>query len=178
MANKRLKNQTGATLIVALVMLLVLTLLAIAAIESSVVEERMAGNTLDRNVTFQAAESALRAGEAIVAAFPERPIPANGANPNGVSVLGSLDANPRWWSAKNEAWWTNNANAREYQPGGADFPGTNENPRIVIEEYDDVCDSASNPTLSQCKIVYRVTAIAWGRRNGTVLLQSLFARRY
>ena len=50
-------------MVIALVMLLVLTLLATASARMTLMEERMTGNTQDRNIAFQAAEAALRAGE-------------------------------------------------------------------------------------------------------------------
>ena len=166
-------KQSGAVLIIALVMLLILTLLGVSVMESSVVEERMAGNSLDRNIAFQAAEASLRAGETFVADLGNRPEPIDGVSPGSVSILGKVPpGTPNWWT-KNEAWW--DANGTEYNE---EFAGTRKNPRYVIEEYDQVCDGAVDPTVRQCKLIYRVTAIAWGERNSTVLLQSLYARRY
>ena len=60
--------QRGVVLIVALVVLLVLSLLGISGMQNTVLEERMAGNMYDRNLAFQAAEAALRAGELAVLA--------------------------------------------------------------------------------------------------------------
>ena len=56
-------RQKGAVLVVTLMILLVVTLLTVSNMRSSVLQEKMAGNTSDRNVAFQAAESALREGE-------------------------------------------------------------------------------------------------------------------
>ena len=56
-------RQEGAVLVVTLMILLVVTLLTVSNMRSSILEEKMAGNTNDRNVAFQAAESALREGE-------------------------------------------------------------------------------------------------------------------
>ena len=56
-------RQAGIALVVALVFLLVLTILGVTAMQSATLQERMAGNVRDRNVGFQAAEAALRAGE-------------------------------------------------------------------------------------------------------------------
>jgi type IV pilus assembly protein PilX len=170
-------KEQGAVLIIALVMLLILTLLGVSVMESSVVEERMAGNNLDRNIAFQAAEASLRAGEARVASFGNRPEPISGVTPGSVSVLDRVNATgaiePNWWAGKNQAWWI--TNGTEYNEA---FEGTRGNPRFIIEEYDEVCDGAVDPTIRQCKIIYRVTSIARGGRNAGVLLQSLFARRY
>lgn len=57
------RKEQGTVLVVALVILLVITLLSIGNMRSSVLEEKMAGNTNDRNVAFQAGESALREAE-------------------------------------------------------------------------------------------------------------------
>jgi len=59
-------SQRGAVLIVALVLLLVLTILGAAGVQNTSMEERMAGNYRDRFSAFQAAEAALRAGEAAI----------------------------------------------------------------------------------------------------------------
>lgn len=56
-------RQHGATLIVALVMLLLISLLAIGGMQGSVMQERMASNAHDGAISFQAAETALRQAE-------------------------------------------------------------------------------------------------------------------
>jgi type IV pilus assembly protein PilX len=56
-------TQRGAALITGLSMLVVLTLLGIAAAFMADLEERMAGNRRDRALAFQAAEAALRDAE-------------------------------------------------------------------------------------------------------------------
>jgi type IV pilus assembly protein PilX len=57
------RNQSGAALVVGLIFLVILTLLGITAMQTGILEERMAGNSRDRNIAFQAAEAALRDGE-------------------------------------------------------------------------------------------------------------------
>jgi len=170
------KNQQGAVLIIALIMLLILTLLGVAVMESSVVEERMAGNSMDRNIAFQAAEAGLNAGEVRISGWVEQPIALNGVAPGQVSQLGA--ANPvvgSWWNtnAIDGAWWTANGNDT-----ALDLARTRQDPHYTIEEYDKVCDGAVDPNVRKCKIVYRVTAIAWGGRNSSVMLQSLYTRRF
>lgn len=60
--NMRFKaaHQSGAVLIISLIMLLLLTLIGTTAMQTSSLEEKMAGNMRDRDIAFQAAESALR----------------------------------------------------------------------------------------------------------------------
>jgi len=56
-------SSQGSALIVSLVILLIMTILGLSAMQTTVLQERMAGNMKDRNMAFQAAEAALRAGE-------------------------------------------------------------------------------------------------------------------
>ncbi|SJZ85477.1 pilus assembly PilX family protein [Novilysobacter spongiicola] len=105
--------QRGAALIVVLVLLLMMTLLGLASLRGTLMEERMSANMYDRSLSFQAAEAALRHAEnrlrapGIVASFPaagggcadglcSTPIPAEGVperadNPN---FNGWVDALP------------------------------------------------------------------------------------
>lgn len=52
------RKQSGAVLVVSLIVLLVLTLLGVAGMNSSMMQERMAANAQNSNRAFQAAESA------------------------------------------------------------------------------------------------------------------------
>ncbi|WP_456085437.1 pilus assembly PilX family protein [Marinobacter lipolyticus] len=54
------QRERGATLIVSLIVLLVLTLIGIAGMNTSVMQERMAVNSQNSNRSFQAAESTVR----------------------------------------------------------------------------------------------------------------------
>lgn len=66
-------RQRGAALLVVLILLLVMTLLGLASLRGSLMEERMSAGLYDRGLAFQASEAALREAEALVAggvAFP------------------------------------------------------------------------------------------------------------
>ena len=52
--------QRGVALIVSLILLLVITIIGLAAIRLSSTEEKMAGNTVDRTQAFQVAEASLQ----------------------------------------------------------------------------------------------------------------------
>lgn len=53
-------TQRGAVLIIALLFLTILTILGVTAMTATTFEERMAGNTRDLSLAFQAADAALR----------------------------------------------------------------------------------------------------------------------
>lgn len=56
-------RQNGAVLFVALIMLLLLTIIGLTSIRGTSLQEGMAGNLREVNLSFQAAEAGLRAGE-------------------------------------------------------------------------------------------------------------------
>ncbi|RMH85491.1 hypothetical protein EA796_08255 [Pseudomonas sp. AOB-7] len=62
----QMKRQRGVVLLVCLVMVLILTVIGLASMSGSTLQERMVGGTRDYNTAFQAAEAALRSGEAYV----------------------------------------------------------------------------------------------------------------
>lgn len=62
------KDQGGAILIVALVMLLLLTIIGLSSIRGTTMQERMAGNSRDESLAFQASETAMRQAESVIRA--------------------------------------------------------------------------------------------------------------
>lgn len=67
------RREGGMALIVGLIMLLSLTLLGLAAIQNTSLEERMAGNLRSENMALQSAEAALRGGESWLGAMAQQP---------------------------------------------------------------------------------------------------------
>lgn len=61
-------SQRGVALIVSLILLILITLLGLAAVRGTTTQQRMTANFYDRSVAFQNAEAALAAGAAAVAA--------------------------------------------------------------------------------------------------------------
>lgn len=57
------RGQQGAALIVVLILLLVMTLVGLASLRGTIMEERMSANMYDRSLAFQSAEAALRLAE-------------------------------------------------------------------------------------------------------------------
>lgn len=58
------RSQRGIALATALILLIVVTLIGLAAIRGTTLQQRMTANFYDREIGFQSAEAALRAGEA------------------------------------------------------------------------------------------------------------------
>jgi type IV pilus assembly protein PilX len=62
------RRQRGVALVVALILLIVATLIGLAASRGTVLQERMSANTYDRSLAFQRSEAALRAAEVAITA--------------------------------------------------------------------------------------------------------------
>jgi type IV pilus assembly protein PilX len=71
--------QRGVALVVAMILLLVATLIGLAASRDTVLQERMSSNSYDRSLAFQRSESALRAAEAAISSDP------------AIATLGGID---------------------------------------------------------------------------------------
>lgn len=56
-------GQRGAVLIISLIFLLLMTIIGVTSMQTTSMQERMAGNTRDMNFAFQAGELALRQAE-------------------------------------------------------------------------------------------------------------------
>jgi type IV pilus assembly protein PilX len=76
------RRQGGVALIVALVLLLVITVLGLASMRGTALQERMSANMFDRSIAFQRSEAALRAAEAAITANWE------------IATLGGTDCSP------------------------------------------------------------------------------------
>ncbi|MGV3592521.1 MAG: pilus assembly PilX family protein [Gammaproteobacteria bacterium] len=173
------RNQRGTILIVCLVFLTILTLMAVSGMDSSVTEERMAGNMQDYNQAFEAAEVAIEQGELWLSTQLNLPT-SDAAGTADVWTSNGPDPDTDgigWWLERGAAWWTANGNA---------VSGVGEvsaQPTYVIEEIFTSTDGQSlaigTGELSQTRVLHRVTARATGSSgNSEVMLQSTYIRTY
>lgn len=61
-------SQQGVALVVAIILLIVITLMGLAAVRGTIMQQKMTSNFYDRQLAFQAAEAGLRQAEAAVQA--------------------------------------------------------------------------------------------------------------
>lgn len=78
----RPSRQRGIVLVVSLILVMVITMVSLASIRGTTMQERMTANLYDREIAFQAAESALRAAEAAISNSPD------------IDDLGGVDCRP------------------------------------------------------------------------------------
>lgn len=162
-------RQRGATLVVVLILLLLMTLLGLASLRSTVLEERMTSNLLDRSLSFQVAEAGLREAEATLTPMPA--FPAAGCV-NGLCARPLPTALERWNPSSGfNAWRT----ASVSDPNTAA-------PRYIVEEMGEGpnwrdCDRLS-PIHPLCLTPrYRVTVLSQQAGRASVTLQTIFAGR-
>ena len=167
--NGPMMGQKGSVLLVSLIMLLLLTLVAVAGMQGTILQERMTGNLRDRGLAFQAAEAALREAEDFLEGGP-------GANFNNANGLYEIN------NASRPDWDTRNTNdgsgAIEYT---GNFTGVADQPKYYIEEIATLQPAGTEtetgvalPPVSY----YRITAFGFGgSANTSVVLTSIYRSR-
>jgi type IV pilus assembly protein PilX len=178
-------GQRGVALVVGMVLLVVATVLGLAGIRGTTLQERMSSNMYDRSLAMQAAEAALRAAEAAITANPSIGIDCSAASAtlcvaipvdtfNGVSAQwSSIPAAFRTNSdlsdgiaqfhirfmgqgnTEDELGLTSSANAAQYGGGGG-VPTANYY-RVTARSHD-----PTDPDLAERSVVVLSTTV---RRN-------------
>lgn len=169
--------QRGVALAVVLILLLVMSLLALASIRGTLLKERMSGNMLDRSLAFQATEAALREGEALAAGKPA--LPSSGCA-NGLCAKPLAATPPRWQAAG--FWDDGSGNWRETT---VTIGTLTAKPRYIVELLDDNIPAKGSCTTSidvspeaSCQGSerrYRITARSLAQDRAEVMLQSIYA---
>lgn len=101
-----IKQQQGAVLIMSLLMLFVLTLIGVSSINTTTMEEKMSGNTRNRMLAFQAAESALVEARRTITSFAGSV--ESTANTSGSAGYYKTGYGPTVKDALDKTWWTAN----------------------------------------------------------------------
>jgi type IV pilus assembly protein PilX len=169
-------HQRGAVLVVSLLMLLVMTILGVAAMQMTRFEERMAGNSRDINIAFQGAEAGLRDGESRIAAMLGTPAICATA-PCTVYQSEVLPTNIR---DQTLTWWR--ANGIELGVAGTqEVTDAARDPIVIIEEMTTVNDSLvfPPPAGSGSRTFFKVTASSAGANAQTeAVLETTYARPF
>lgn len=187
-------KQRGVVLMIALVFLVIITMLALTALRTNIIEEKLAGNSRDWTLAFQAAEAALRDGEKDVQSGT-RFIGEAGFNSsctNGLCTV-QIDGSSIWRDlvTSGNTGWMNGASVGpsiEYgtytNPSPDVIATVAKQPRYIIEVITEKGSSLSGPGAygkQGNQYVYRVTARGFGAsvdENGNptarVTLQSMY----
>ena len=159
-------SQRGVTLIVAIIFLAVLALFGATAARNSILEERMAGNTRDRDLAFQAAEAALKTFEVdladgVVDTASGYADMSNCANPADASCYQSKANGEAYWNdssifPQSYGQWT----AAISKPITPEPAAGEANARYIVWKLPDAAG----------KKRYRVTARGVGQSTDTVVI--------
>lgn len=173
-----LQQQRGVVLFLALVVLLIITILGVSGLQTTTLEERMAANSRDRDLAFQAAEAALVDAERMLSSATLPPF----ANATGRYQLDAANR-PIWVGAGPQAGngvITFSVN----RPGPGDqapaLAGVARQPEYFVEQFPvaRMPGGSLEAGLPGDELTFfRVTARGFGGREATVvILQSGYRR--
>jgi len=182
-------TQRGATLIIALLILIMIMMHGIPAVMNNTLSERMAGNTRNRDLAFQAAEHALKSAESIFPSTQTTDVLKALFDPNddgnsadhAVGYLCNGEKHPNdanYW--RNTFNWYSDAdqtNCNYLSPASLAEPLYTQ-PCYVVEKMTEGC--VEDPLVDDCdvgkyKYYYRVTARGVGKeRDAIVILQTMY----
>jgi type IV pilus assembly protein PilX len=172
-------RQRGAILVTSLLLLLVLTVLGVAMMRMTGMQERMAGNTRDMGLAFQGAEAGLRDGEGWLRLQGVQPGSSAALPDCGNAGIcqrfgaGNVPVLPLDIEDQAKSWW--NTNARVLADAIDDLE---QQPRYVIEEAGFVRDSLLFDETAG-RDFYRLTGQSSGGSGlANTVLQSTYARRF
>jgi type IV pilus assembly protein PilX len=164
-------RQSGVVLVISLIMLMLLTLMATTGMQTTSLEEKMAGNMRDKDLAFQAAESAINAGEAML--LPTPPVfDVSGTSNSGTGFYTSASNIPTAAAVLTDTFWTTNPVATYSHIG---FFNITADSKYIIQDIG-VADCPGAAVGSLGCHNFRITARATGASTNTVvILQTIFS---
>lgn len=172
--NKVKNRQAGVVLVISLVFLTLLTMIGVSAIKTTSLQGSMAKNTLEQNMSFQTAESALREGERWLGDLLVLPVVC--VAPPCLIYEKNMNGE---YTALDHTWWM--TNGEEYGVNGVnEFDKVLNDPRYVVEHQDFLRDSLTSGQVAPSGMeAYRVIARGTGGEDETqTILESTFTRRF
>ncbi|HEY4210627.1 MAG TPA: PilX N-terminal domain-containing pilus assembly protein [Steroidobacteraceae bacterium] len=175
------RHQSGAILVVSLLLLLVLTILGVVMMQTSTMQERMSGNTRDLGLALQGAEAGLRYGEAQLSAAAALPA-TSGTIPCAVCQVGILpvaiyDSSQFNWSTQAQCFGSTTITCPTASGAMAIL---HEQPQYTTESLGFVPDSLDvGQDPPEGRDFYQISAHSTGASGKpNTVLQSTFARRF
>jgi type IV pilus assembly protein PilX len=168
------QHQGGAILVTSLLLLLVLTVLGVAMMKMTNMQERMAGNTRDVNLALQASEAVLRDAETRIAALP--------AGWDAFTATNGCTYCQKYFlpiDLDDPSKFDWNANAQEFGTVGTkEFTDLSADPRFTVEDAGWVGDSILTDE-TEGRRFFTITGRSTGATGqANTVLQSTYARRF
>jgi len=170
-----LKKQQGAVLIVSLLIMLIMTLISVAGLRTTTLEEKMVTNIRDKNIAFEAAEAALQEAEGVVEAeISMAAYDTTGTDGKYDNTIVDIEGNITWVAGTDCA-------------ASADIVGTYTNtaPCYAIQNYASVVQGTDvlnqgnygGNTGAGTLEMFRITARGTGASDNTqVILQTVYGK--
>jgi len=164
--------QRGAVLVVSMLLLLVMTILALSISQTTTLEERMAGNTRDMELAFQASEAGVRAGELRLTNVTD-PVACGDLTTCDSLTQGTFGAIN--FSGLLKTWW--DSNGVEYGLAGShDITEVTEDPKYVVRVRGRTSDTLV--VGGQKVTYYEITSRSYGKTDTSqAVVQSVYAKR-
>jgi len=175
------RRQQGVSLLVVLILLLVMSVLGIAVLRSSAMQERMSANMVDRNQAVQAAETGLVAAATKIRALDNANPIWNGSKTfdemrgGGAEVCTSNRYCDRSDPVNDEIPAVPTTASYTVMSNGARYAFTVEYLGLAkgeSSEVQGVCNTSSAPIYLCARPMFRVTSYGRGRGVAQVVLQS------
>lgn len=173
------KQQSGAVLLISIVMLTAITLMSVVAMKSSLLQEKLVAGAMDQSIAFQAAESALRDAERYINAELTANSTFTPTCSGGLCYPSTTTTSV--WAAIND--WETSSIPIKYGAKSTPtktFPQVINQPRYIIELLPDLpADAGNNAGIGAASggTAFRITAVGWGKRTTTpVMLQSIYIK--
>ncbi|MDO5610326.1 MAG: PilX N-terminal domain-containing pilus assembly protein [Pseudomonadota bacterium] len=168
-------GQQGISLLVVLILLLIMSVLGLAVLRGTLMQERMSANLLDRSLNFQAAEAALREGELLAQAQGASVPTAGSGCVNGLCEQPDPNNAPRWETDGFAGW----------RAASTSFAGTMASPSSFFVEHmgnaeiDFACneDPEKRQKWTCVRPIYRIVARSNAAGRASVTLQSGYVVR-
>ena len=191
------RRQRGVALFMSLIFLLVLTIIGVAAMKATGLEEKMMHSSKDINLAFQAAETAVLHAErwlVFQSGLPPFPSPSSGLYdsntcPTASKQMWQCDSLVDWVGRNNVIGYPGDpynavTGGGPYTPPAGGIQMVRNQPQYIIEFVTEVMDEGGslvekNDGTNNKKTILRITARGTGGLDNTaVLLQSTFARYF
>ncbi|GAB2595775.1 pilus assembly PilX family protein [Nitrincola alkalisediminis] len=166
-----MQRQAGVSLLTALVMLLISTVLGLSVMRSTLFQERMAGNLQERSFAFQRAEDALNDAEALILQEAKKDIHAFISSNQVINcTLVSNDCSASMPDQKEKGWVSAGSSGAEYMIQYLETRASKDLSNLTQSSTQNYGESAKIPTR-----YFRVTSVSGsvGDERGRVILQMM-----
>jgi len=175
--------ERGVALVVALVLMVVATLIGLAGIRGTSLQERMSANMYDRSLAFQRAEAALRDAErAITANWRIADLQGQDCSPTAATLCGTVPAANAVWVTVGGNYNVNNDKTPGTPQYFIQFMGTgNEQNNLGLDanaDYGNYGNSYPPDNVAYYRVTARSSAPADAGDRSIVVLQSTVKRAF